>query len=120
MVGGPQGRSTDRFSGIPNDGQDNDKGTINAPNRIQTKQFQMSSKEFLPQIDYVVASATEFQFNFPKVQHRMYSGPVLLKAHSAVDLSEMDPEIFAVLQSVFTPYLQTTAGSTLLYIRSGL
>lgn len=113
VVGGPQGRSIDSFSGIPNDGQDNNKGTINAPNRIQTKQFQMSSKEFLPQIDYVVASSTEFQFNFPKVQHRLYSGPVLLKAHSAVDLSEMDPEIFAVLQSVLTPYVQTTAGSTL-------
>jgi hypothetical protein len=111
LAGGPQGRSIDGFSGIPNDGQDKKK-TFDVPNGIQKKQLRMPSGDLLPQIDYG-GLPTRFQFNFPKIQHRVYSGPVLLKAHSTLDLSELDPEIFAVLQSVLTPYLQTEVGSTL-------
>jgi hypothetical protein len=77
-----------------------------------TKQLQMPKQEFLPQMDYD-GPPMRFKFPFPTIEHRVYSGPVLLKAHSSTDLSELDPEIFAVLQSVLTPYLQTIVGSTL-------
>eukprot|EP00536_Pseudo-nitzschia_multiseries_P005726 jgi/Psemu1/285981/fgenesh1_pg.112_\ len=53
------------------------------------------------------------QLKFPTIQHMVFSGPVHLKAHSSIDLVSMDPEIFAVLQSVLTPYLQKTMGPTL-------
>ena len=54
-----------------------------------------------------------YQFSFPTIQHMVFSGPIHLKAHSSMDLSEMDPEIFAVLQSLLTPYFQKTMGSAL-------
>ena len=54
-----------------------------------------------------------YRFNFPTIQHQVFSGGVLLKVHSSIDVSTMDPEIFAVLQSVLTPYLQKTMGPTL-------
>jgi len=53
------------------------------------------------------------QLKFPAIQHMVFSGPVYLKAHSTTDVISMDPEIFAVLQSVLTPYLQKTMGPTL-------
>ncbi|VEU35418.1 unnamed protein product [Pseudo-nitzschia multistriata] len=53
------------------------------------------------------------QLNFPTIQHMVFSGPIHLKAHSPVDVSTMDPEIFAILQSILTPYLQETMGPTL-------
>ena len=78
----------------------------------RTKQLQLPKQEFLPQMDHD-GPPMRFQFPFPTIEHRVYSGPVLLKAHSATDLSELDPEIFAVLQSVLTPYLQDVVGTTL-------
>jgi hypothetical protein len=54
-----------------------------------------------------------YQFSFPTIQHMVFSGPVHLKAHSSMDLSEMDPEIFGVLQSLLTPYFQKMMGPTL-------
>jgi hypothetical protein len=73
---------------------------------------QMSKQTNLPQFD-TDGPPMRFKYNFPSVQHRVYSGVILLKASSSFDLSEMDPEIFAVLQTVLTPYLQTEVGSTL-------
>ena len=55
----------------------------------------------------------KFRFNFPTIQHTVYSGPINLKAHSSIDLSAMDPEIFDVVQSILTPYLQLTIGDPL-------
>jgi hypothetical protein len=52
-------------------------------------------------------------FSFPTIQHMIYSGSIHLKAHSIHDLTELDPEIFAVLQSQLTPYLQAIVGHTL-------
>lgn len=52
-------------------------------------------------------------FLFPTIEHVLYAQPVLLKAHSSFDLSETDPEIFAILQAAMTPYLQTLVGHTL-------
>jgi hypothetical protein len=54
-----------------------------------------------------------YKFNFPSIQHVVFSGPVYLKAHSSTDLSTMDPEIFAVVESIMTPYLHQTVGSAL-------
>ncbi|KAL3905234.1 MAG: hypothetical protein SGILL_009757, partial [Bacillariaceae sp.] len=78
----------------------------------RTKSLQLPKQDFLPQMDYD-GPPMRFKFPFPTIEHRVYSGPVLLKAHSATDLSELDPEIFAVLQSVLTPYLQDVVGTTL-------
>ncbi|KAG7351673.1 hypothetical protein IV203_007721 [Nitzschia inconspicua] len=108
---GLQGRSFGSFEDVEAEGTD--MGSVfNNRNGIKTKQLQLPDQAFLPLMDYD-GSAIRFKFNFPKVEHRVYSGPVLLKAHSAYDLSELDPEIFAVLQSVLTPYLQAEVGSTL-------
>jgi hypothetical protein len=54
-----------------------------------------------------------FQFPFPSIQHTVYVKPIQLKAHSSFDLSETDPEIFAIVQSLLTPYLQTLLGQSL-------
>lgn len=55
----------------------------------------------------------DFTFNFPTIQHTVFSGPIHLKAHSNMDLTPLDPEIFDVVQSILTPYLQLTIGETL-------
>ena len=72
---------------------------------------------FLTNMDGPVSIGTQklghYKFNFPTIQHTVFSGPVVLKAYSNMDLSSKDPEIFAVLQSILTPYLQQTMGSTL-------
>lgn len=111
MGEGLQGRSFGNYAGVEEEQQDATFGAFNVPSG-KTKQLQMPDQQYLPKMDHI-GPATVFPFNFPKIQHRVYSGPVLLKAHSAYDLSEMDPEIFAVLQSVLTPYLQAEVGSTL-------
>ena len=54
-----------------------------------------------------------YKFNFPTIHHTVYSGPVHLKAHSRTDLGPFDPEIFSILQSVLTPYLQEKMGPAL-------
>ena len=72
---------------------------------------------FLTNMDGPLSIETQkvghYKFNFPTIQHTVFSGPVVLKAYSIMDLSSNDPEIFAVLQSILTPYLQQTMGSTL-------
>lgn len=64
----------------------------------------------LPQ---TITKPQHLAFSFPTIQHMIYSGSINLKAHSAYDLSQMDPEIFGVLQSMLTPYLQAIVGHTL-------
>ena len=61
-----------------------------------------------------VSSMGQFFFNFPTIQHAVYSGPIRIKAQSSMDLSTMDPEIFDVVQSVLTPFLQQTVGDSLI------
>ena len=54
-----------------------------------------------------------YTFQFPSIQHTVFSGPIHLKAHSNTDLSPLDPEIFEVLESILTPYLEQTIGESL-------
>jgi len=85
-----------------------------------TEEGQYEFANFLNNMDGPVGPVTittkqvgNYKFNFPTIQHMVFSGPIHLKANSPIDLSSMDPEIFAVLQSILTPYLQQTMGSTL-------
>lgn len=59
-----------------------------------------------------MAEGTIF-YGFPKVKRNVFSDLVQLKAHSSFPLGEKEPEIFAVLQSMLTPYLQHLVGPSL-------
>jgi hypothetical protein len=52
--------------------------------------------------------------NFPTVTRDLHPEPLQLKAHSSIDLSDKDPEMFAAMESVLTPYLQEIIGSNLI------
>jgi hypothetical protein len=82
-----------------------------------TEEGEYEFANFLSNMDGPLTIETQkvghYKFNFPTIQHTVFSGPILLKAHSNMDLSSKDPEIFAILQSILTPYLQQTMGSTL-------
>lgn len=65
-------------------------------------------------ISLMSSNLGEFSFKFPTIQHTVYSGSINLKAQSSTDLSSMDPEIFGVVQSILTPFLQETVGDSLI------
>lgn len=77
----------------------------------QQNQQQQQSYNLIPQS--LSEQPVRFKFPFPSIQHKLYPEPIKLKAHSSFDLSETDPEIFAILQSVMTTYLQTLMGKSL-------
>eukprot|EP00980_Cylindrotheca_fusiformis_P007507 scaffold1559_cov114-Cylindrotheca_fusiformis.AAC.12 len=54
-----------------------------------------------------------FNFSFPSVVRDLHPEALKLKAHSSFHLGDNDPEIFAALQSVLTPYLQDILGDSL-------
>ncbi len=67
-----------------------------------------------PSAPISLSNMGQFYFNFPTIQHVVYSGPIRIKAQSSMDLSTMDPEIFDVVQSILTPFLQQTVGDSLI------
>mmetsp|Transcript_8800 Transcript_8800/g.21067 ORF Transcript_8800/g.21067 Transcript_8800/m.21067 type:complete len:549 (+) Transcript_8800:71-1717(+) len=54
-----------------------------------------------------------FANNFPSVTRDLHPQELKLKAHSSIHLGEKQPEIFASLESVLTPYFQEILGESL-------
>lgn len=92
-------------------------GRVEAVTEEGQYQFSNFLAKFNDPVVPVILSAPHkvgnYKFNFPTIHHTIYSGPVHLKAHSETDLGPFDPEIFSVLQSMLTPYLQEKMGPTL-------